>query len=208
MIRLDDDGQPHPLLNLYGNMRKATEHLLGICHGLIGDGALTEREILVLDTWLKNHEDDLAEWPGRVIVERVRAVLADGIITAEEAEHLRMTLDAILGGSTAERAGADGTSTRLPCEDVVELPFTGRAFCVTGAFLYGPRKRVHDAIADRGGLVAPSVSRKVDWLLIGELASRDWLYTSHGTKIEAALKLKQAGHAICIVSEQHWSRFL
>ena len=59
-----------------------------------------------------------------------------------------------------------------------------------------------------GAQTQPSVNSSVDYLVIGTLASPDWLYTSHGRKIEKALLLKRKGSAIKVLTERSMLRFL
>ena len=58
------------------------------------------------------------------------------------------------------------------------------------------------------GLVHPRVVAYSDYLVIGTLASRDWAHTSHGRKIESAIKANEEGSAIKIIAEEDWTRFL
>jgi hypothetical protein len=48
----------------------------------------------------------------------------------------------------------------------------------------------------------------VDYLEIGTLASRDWVHTAHGRKIEKALLLKRKGVDITCGTERILLRFL
>ena len=48
------------------------------------------------------------------------------------------------------------------------------------------------------------MSRAVNYLVIGTLASRDWRFSSHGRKIEKAVKLRGQGVPIRIISERVW----
>jgi len=59
-----------------------------------------------------------------------------------------------------------------------------------------------------GAETSPNISKDVDYLVIGTLASRDWLYTSHGRKIEKALLLKRKGVNITVITERTLSKFL
>lgn len=209
MTYLDDDGQPIIQgFNAYSNIRKATEHLLGICQGLIGDGQLTPQEVIFLNTWLANHQDNLAEWPGNIIVARVREVMSDRVISTEECLDLMTTLQALLGGGLEQDAGAGGLSTVLPVDPIAGMAIPGSLYCFTGKFIYGTRSRCAQAVIARGGQVATNVSQKLDYLVIGQLASRDWAQSSYGTKIEAVMGWKQAGHPIKIIMEATWSRYL
>ncbi len=59
-----------------------------------------------------------------------------------------------------------------------------------------------------GAETSPNISKDGDYLVIGTLASRDWLYTSHGRKIEKALLLKRKGVNITVITERTLSKFL
>ena len=59
----------------------------------------------------------------------------------------------------------------------------------------------------QGAETSSSVNKNVDYLVIGTLASSDWLYTSHGRKIEKALLLKREGNDILIITERTLLKF-
>jgi NAD-dependent DNA ligase len=208
MRRLDAHGQPLAAFNFADNVKKAINTLLGLCSGMIADGHLNDREILFLDTWLRDNAFILKEWPANVIGGRVRAVLADGRITEEERADLHSTLCQLLGGSPEETGAAGGMATRLPVDTVDALTFRDRVFCLTGKFVFGIRSRCRAAILERGGVVADDITKDLDYLVIGTLASRDWAHTSHGRKIEKALEYKQSGSPIAIIAEEHWVTYL
>jgi hypothetical protein len=42
-------------------------------------------------------------------------------------------------------------------------------------------------------------------LVVGLLGSRDWVYSTHGRKIEKVVKNKRKGAHCMIVSEKHWA---
>lgn len=207
-MTLDEHGQPTIKgFNWHRNFVKSVESLLGLCKGLLADNVLNEEEIIFLDTWLKENEEITRVWPANVIADRVQAVLDDGVITQEEAEDLKSTLESIVGSGLQDGVVA-GMARRLPIQKVDELDFEARLFCLTGKFVYGPRKKCENTITDRGGVVHPRVVAYSDYLVIGTLASRDWAHTSHGRKIESAIKANEEGSAIKIIAEEDWTRFL
>ncbi len=207
-MTLDEHGQPRIKgFNWHRNFTKSVESLLGLCKGLLADNVLNEEEIIFLDTWLKENEQITDAWPANIIADRVQAVLDDGVITQEEAEDLKSTLERIVGSGLQDGVVA-GMATRLPIQKVDELDFEARLFCLTGKFVYGPRKKCENAITDRGGVVHPRVVAYSDYLVIGTLTSRDWAHTSHGRKIESAIKANEEGSAIKIIAEEDWTRFL
>lgn len=205
---LDDHGQPPSAFNYTRNLTKATESLLGLCRGLLADRELNDAEITYLDTWLRENAIVADAWPGNVIVARVRQVLADHIITAEERNDLQETLAALTGMDLSEGITA-GLATRTAAEPPATVDFEGRTYCLTGRFLYGPRRRCEAAVRERGATLEPRVTRRLDYLVIGALASRDWANTSHGRKIEQAIQYRDRGiAAISILDEEAWTAAL
>lgn len=168
-------------------LKRFCEALLGISAGLLADGELSDKELLFLDSWLQEHDDIAATWPGEVIFVRVRDVLADGFITEEERAYLKETLSALLAGTLAETGATSGVATRLPIDEIDAIAIPDRSFRFTGSLLYGTRVACERAVRERDGAVVPSVRADLDYRVIGTLASRAWANTSHGRKIEKAM---------------------
>lgn len=59
-----------------------------------------------------------------------------------------------------------------------------------------------------GAECAKGVSRKVDYLVVGNVGNDQWLHSSYGTKIIAAVELRDAGHPIAIIGEDHFLNVL
>lgn len=189
-------------------LRRSCESLIGICSGLVADGDLNDKEIIFLSTWLAENESIARTWPGEVVFAKIREVLADGIVSPEERAYLVNILEQLAGGSFAETGAVGFSSNGLPTDDSVEVEIPGRLFCFTGQFLFGTRASCEKAISARGGSAASNITQKTHYLVIGELASRSWKNTSHGTKIESAVGLQAQGVPICIISEAYWVRKL
>lgn len=91
----------------YANdMKRSLGALVGIAQGLLCDGQLTDSEIRFLDAWLTENDAIANAWPGEVVHARVKAALADGVITEAEREHLLDTLTQLIGGSLDELAAS------------------------------------------------------------------------------------------------------
>ena len=97
---------------------------------------------------------------------------------------------------------ASGMSTALPFEAVESVKFDGKTFCITGKLASGSRKRCEDAIRRKGGVPQSSVTQKLDYLVVGTLASRDWAQSTHGTKIEKAMTIRDMGGSVIVLSEE------
>lgn len=189
-------------------LKRSCESLIGICSGLIADGDLNDKEIIFLSTWLAENDLIAKTWPGEVVFSRVREILADGVVTVEERAYLVDALEKLAGGSFADTGAIGFNANTLPVDPAVAVNIPGSSFCFTGQFLFGTRAACERAIGFRAGLVSPGVSRKTNYLVIGEMASRAWKNTSHGTKIEAAVLLQSQGASIQIVPEASWVRAL
>lgn len=184
-------------------LRRSFESLLGIAAGLVADGALNDREIHFLSTWLSENEALSDTWPGAVVLKRVREVLADGVITDDERQYLLDTLTQLVGGDFSTDGAMPTTSSQLPLDHSAVLRVPDASFCFTGKFLFGTRASCERAVESRGGRVA-TIQRTLDYLVIGELSSRDWKYSAFGTKIETAMRLKADGNPLHIISEAQW----
>jgi len=102
-------------------------------------------------------------------------------------------------------------STRLPFNSPPpeEIDFANRLFNITGKFAYGSRQIVVDAISQKGGIAKDAMpSHDSNYLVIGVFASRDWVHTNFGRKIERAIELRDSGSGLVIICEEFWKKFL
>lgn len=191
----------------YANdMKRSLGALVGIAQGLLCDGQLTDSEIRFLDAWLTENDAIANAWPGDVVHARVKAALADGVITEAEREHLLDTLTQLIGGSLDELAASTHV-TGLALDSVDRVDFESAWFCLTGDFVYAPREKCILAIEQRGGVVG-GVTKKLRYLVVGGLGSPEWKHGSFGTKIEKAMQYKRSGLPILIIHEDIWASSL
>jgi NAD-dependent DNA ligase len=186
----------------------AMDQLLRLCRAFVQDNYLSADEISELGLWLKQHQQVLDDWPGSVIAERVQQVLADGIVTEEERSDLQILLEKA-AGTRPGVAAALTLATRLPIDEPPpDVTFQGRSFCFTGEFIFGSRAKCQQSVLERGGYCHHRVSAATGFLVIGTVASPSWAHELYGRKIEAAVSLKDSGHCLGIVSEEHWTGFV
>lgn len=202
----DSHGQPDAAFRARENILKTVEHLIGLCRGLVCDGELHDCEIVYLDTWIRNNASTLREHPiGRLLIQRVERVLADGAVSDEERVELLEVLGSVIGGAQEDNA-AGGLSMSAPNKIITErIEFANRSFVITGKFLYGPRRIVEQAITERFGLIHDGVTQKSHYVVVGTMGSRDWTNTSFGSKLEKVHKLREEGFPIVILSEPEWA---
>mgnify|MGYP001558669903 CR=1 FL=1 len=206
---LDANGQP---LNRYLNAKRLTvrtiDELIGICKGIHSDGIVQEKEAHFLIQWLENNRQIIDVWPVNILARRIEKIVADNIITEEERRELFELLIEITGGEKIETNIAS-MSTLLPLNDPQpEIIFKNKCFCFTGKFFYGPRHTCEAEVILRKGRVQPRPTQKTDYVVIGIVGSSDWLHSTHGTKIEYVVELKEKGFPISIISEEHWAKHL
>lgn len=189
-------------------IRKATENLLGICAGIIADDTINASEITYLQNWLLNHPEVADDWPGCIIAQRVRSILDDGIVTAAESFDLLETLKQLSGNRMPETGTASADFPALPIDDDPSIFFDGMTYCLTGRFLFGPRSRCERTILDLGGTVIDTVTKRLDFLVIGAMVEPSWAHTTYGRKIQKAVEYRDIGAEITVISEQQWNSAL
>lgn len=182
------------------------DELVGFLTGVASDGVLNDQEVDALSNWLDRNESVKNIWPASVIVNRLNNVLEDGIITEEERQDLLQTVNQVTG-KTEEDDITYETSTEVWEDEIDSLEIVGKTFCLTGEFVSGDRETVDTMLRLRGAEISSNVNKTVDYLVIGTLASRDWLYTSHGRKIEKALLLKREDVKVIVITERTLLKF-
>lgn len=187
-----------------------TDELIGLVKGALLDGVLNEREASGIYHWLQANPNCRDEWPGRALYERLSDALRDGKLDTDELEDLYgLMLQLASPVQPSPESGVMTTPSTLPLSSPpFEIAYPGRSFCFTGVFEYGTRQQCHSAVSDRGGTPASGITKKLDYLVIGNIGSEFWLHSSFGTKIKKAVDYRDAGSPITIVSEATWSRSL
>lgn len=205
MNQLDPDGQPYAGINFHARVDRDLSELLGFAKGILLDGVVSEEEVNALSDWLQAHPAVTAAWPGARIAQRVEAILADGIVSESERDDLRELLQMVVGGDAGIVCG-ENASCVLPLDDPPpNIVFPGKVFTLTGKFVMAPRKVCVSLTEAAGGVHKNQVSSKTNYLIIGTLASRDWIHTSWGRKIEEAVEQRNRRDDIHIVGEDVWA---
>ncbi len=191
----------------FANEKEAVQRLLGICKGVSADQELNESEIIVLSNWV----DRSVAWIESPVVANihaaVRAVLQDGLITEDEQKSLLELLYKTTGDDP--RMGLTGGLSIGAFADSIEaVEFVDCSFCFTGQFTYGSRSECQKVTANQGGSIHKTVTKKTQYLVIGELSSRDWTNTSFGRKVEKAIQYRKQGIPIAILHEELWLKHL
>ena len=191
--------------NVVGQERiddRLVAEVIGIAHGIIADGKVTQAEVEYLQKFLDARIHVTGNPVVRTLQQRVNEILADGIVDQEESADLLHTLTAFAGGDM--EAGELMKSTTLPfCKPFPDMAFASAPICFTGTFAFGQRKACEAAAVERGAIPG-SLNAGTRYLVIGTYATESWAQSSYGRKIEKAVDMRTKGSPIRIVGEAHW----
>ncbi len=183
------------------------QELAGFLTGVASDGVLNDEEVDSLNNWLNANAAIKRQWPVTLIVRRLRKVVRAGFIADDMRKDLLKTIARITGSDPNDRLSYQASINVW--EDRLEaVKVRGKMFCLTGEFVSESRDSMAARLQEMGADISPNVHRNVDYLVIGTLASLDWLYGSHGRKIEKALLLKRDGYDIKVVTERSLLKYL
>ncbi|MDH5612243.1 MAG: BRCT domain-containing protein [Gammaproteobacteria bacterium] len=206
---LDQNGQPlNLLLSRSRLIDRNIDELIGICKGVLFDGAVVQAEAEMMLKWMETNRHAADQWPANILYCRIERMLSDGKLdNNEQAELLDLLIETT--GPAAHLYNEPSTSTELPLtQPPPPIEYDGRIFCATGKFITGTRDQVTGIIEERLGSATTKPTKKTDYLIIGEVGSRDWIHSTFGRKIEKAVELNNKGSLINIISEQHWVKSL
>lgn len=176
--------------------------LIGLSKGLVADGKVNQAEAEFLMAWLVQNQH--SENPIIVnLLSKVSAMLDDGVLDEEEAAELLNLLHLISGESSEIGEMAKPSSLPL-CAPAPTVTFDGSVFLFTGTFAFGTRRDCQSALEALGGNLGKSVTKKLDYLVIGSYVTDSWAHESFGRKIEKAMAYRDDGVPLHIISESHW----
>lgn len=198
-----------PRLVKFGGDRissRQIDELIGLARGLVADGVINQLEVEFLQKWLVANGSVSDQPILRTLYKRVNEILSDGAVDQSEMTELLDTLNRF-----ADRdfeLGETLKATSLPlCSPLPKLSFNGQTYCFTGVFNFGKRRDCEEAVVQRGAS-AGGLSKKTTVLVIGVYATDSWKHSSFGNKILTACELRDSGHPISLVSEEHWVKHL
>lgn len=186
--------------------RRSVDALIGIAAGITADGSINQKEAIFLKRWIKSNLIHLDDPVVNILYRRLDDMLRDNILDSDEALELLSLLKQFTGiqeGSTKPFSAPTSLPLNIPPP---ALAWEDQTFMLTGTMAYGPRKHCEALITERGGRIGGSVSKKVNFLIIGSIGNEQWMHTSYGLKIKKAVELRETGVPIAIISEEHWQR--
>jgi len=180
--------------------------LHGICHGILADGIINEKEIFDLKKWLEDNSHLNTYYPYDEIRSLVLSIVADGIIEPEEILVLKAFLNQFIKiedleiSKQIENEIAD-INIAGHCTSEPDIKFKDKTFCVTGVLKSGNRSSLEKRLIDLGGIPVKTVTKNTDYLIVGDNGNPAWAFSCYGRKVEKALELRKQGQQISLIHE-------
>ncbi|MDA3934940.1 MAG: BRCT domain-containing protein [Gammaproteobacteria bacterium] len=178
--------------------------LIGLSKGLMADGKVDQLEAEVLLTWLIQSRAASENPIIHNLYERVHKMLSDNVLDDEESKELMVLLSSI--SSDQSEIGEIAKTSTLPlCSPAPQIEFIENNFLFTGTFAFGTRAQCIAAVESLGGKAAKTVTKSVNYLVLGSYVTDSWAHENFGRKIEKAMEYRSSGVPLAIVSEEHWA---
>jgi NAD-dependent DNA ligase len=178
--------------------------LIGLGKGLLADGKVDQSEAEFLLSWLIQSRQATENPIILNLLSRVSAMLEDGVLDEEESRELLSLLRKVTGDSS--ELGELAKSSTLPInEPQPSIVFPERTFLFTGTCAYGTRKQCQEAVEALGGVNAKTVTKSLDYLVLGTYVTDSWAHETFGRKIEKAMQYRDQGERLVIITEAHWA---
>lgn len=179
--------------------------LIGLSKGVLADGVVNQQEAEMLQNWLVQSAQASNNPIIENLLEKVDAMLKDGVLDDEESEELLSVLRQISGESS--ELGELAKTSSLPVDDPMpSIQFEGNTFLFTGTCAFGSRRECQEAVESLGGTSAKSVTKSVNYLVLGTYVTDSWVHETFGRKIEKAIEYRDKGVPLSIVTEEHWAK--
>lgn len=193
--------------NYYYNAVTADLQLLqGLCHGILSDGIINEKEIFELNDWLSNNEHLNTYWPYDEVRSLILSIIADQKVDEEEKAVLKAYFSQFVklhDQATDEKIQTETADLHISglCTSEPAVEFIGKTFCITGVLKRGNRETLQNDIKKLGGIPTDNLTKKTDYLIVGDNGNPAWAFSCYGRKVEKAISMRKEGHTIMLIHE-------
>lgn len=182
------------------------QFLNGFAHGLLADGDLSSSEIRTLSKWIEANDFLRGTYP----YDEICSILfCDSFDPNELLAFLSTIIDFNESFNLCDAKFERLRNQYLTCgiySSNPEIVFSKKVFCFTGDSYKSSRSDMMELVKSLGGDCSDSVTKKVNYLVVGEAGSDAWAHCAYGRKIEKAMCLRKQGLSIQIVREtDFWS---
>ncbi|MCL2914547.1 BRCT domain-containing protein [Shewanella corallii] len=184
---------------------EAVNQLIGFMKGITCDNTLNDREISSLADAIASLGLGAENSVISIVTRKLEQILADGVVTDCERLELLNLLKRASGQEFMETGAAEGCALSIVTENLPFQSISGVTVCFTGTFSGQSRKDIQKIATLRGAIVSKSITQKLNLLVVGGEASRDWKFSSYGRKIQTVFELRDKGFEIHIIDEPTWT---
>lgn len=178
--------------------------LIGILSGISADGIINDSEIEYLSDWLKQNKSIFKDWPASELAHRIQTIISDDYVSDEEMQELSSIIQEVTGRNFSDSEFAHGMGIEFLEDKIESLDLNEKNVCFSGRFVSSSRTLLKVNAEKQGASILKDVEHTIDILVLGSMASKDWLASEHGRKIQQVLNLKQKGKPVIILTEKTW----
>lgn len=194
----------------YDTVTSDLQILQGICHGILADGEINDREIYDLQQWLNENEHLNTYYPYDEIRTLIVSILSDKKIDEDEKIILMAYFKQFVNVQNHEIKNMIEKKTHDVniaghCTSEPDVSFENKTFCITGVLKRGNREALHRDIIKLGGFPTDSLTKKTDYLIVGDNGNPAWAFSCYGRKVEKAINMRKDGHTIMLIHEFDFS---
>ncbi len=196
------------LQNMKRIQDRTVDELLGICRGMLSDGEINRKEAEYLREWFRKNEVYVPTI-FQSIEAKVSYFLDEEIDNRKAHDELIDLLKRLTGEDKDYFSHGEGSTSFLLDEpEIVE--FEGKEFVFTGKFTSArSRKDLMAIVKEKGGRVNErGVTYDTDYLVVGEGGSSQWAHSALGRKLEDAIKKRESGGKVRIISEVQFMKYV
>lgn len=190
----------------YNTVTSDLQILQGICHGILSDGIINEKEVFDLNKWLEENEHLSTYYPYDELRSLILSIVSDNKVDEEEKLVLKAYFRQFISlkdNETNDEIKNETAEIQISglCTSDPNVIFENKTFCITGVLKRGNRETLQNDIIKLGGIPTESVNKKTDYLIIGDNGNPAWAFSCYGRKVEKALSMRKAGHTIMLIHE-------
>lgn len=190
----------------YNTVTSDLQILQGICHGILADGVIEDKEVHQLETWLEQNTHLNTYYPYDEIRSLILSIVSDGKIEEEELLVLKAYLNQFVNlenKSIEHQLNRETQDINISghCTSNPDIDIDRKTFCVTGVLKSGNRASLEKQISDLGGIPTKTLTKKTDYLIVGDNGNSAWAFACYGRKVEKALEMRKGGHTILLIHE-------
>lgn len=190
----------------YNAVTTDLQTLQGLCHGILADGEITDKEIFDLDKWLDDNEHLNTYYPYDEIRSLVLSIVSDGNVTEAERLVLKAYFSQFVNLANTDIQQKIKEETKEVnisglCTSEPVVNFDGKTFCITGVLKNETKESLKQKITNLGGITTDSVTKKTDYLVVADNGNPAWAFSCYGRKVEKAVNMRKDGHVITLIHE-------